>query len=126
MLFCTRGILQPASFRILLLRRHAKNGDKKCHVENARSNHCCVGLPAAIFQHVRVTPSHHGNKLQSTILAAGIALLAVRCYSIKDASLRICHLMSTMASPLAWSPICYLEKKQRRTLQNPMAFLPNI
>ena len=100
MLFCTRGILHPASFTILLLRRHARHGDNKRYVEKARSNNRRMRLCAAIFQHVRVIPSHHGNKLDSTILAAGIALLAVRCYFVKDASLLICHLMSTTASPL--------------------------
>lgn len=100
MLFCMKGILHPASFRILLLRRHARHSDNKRYVENARSNNHQMRLCAAIFQHVRVIPSRYGNKLHSTSLAAGIALLAVRCYFIKDASLRICHLMSTTASPL--------------------------
>ena len=100
MLFCTRGILQSASFRILLLRRHAKHGDNKCMSKMHGATIAVLDSPA-LFKQVRVIPSHHGNKLQSTSLAAGIALLAVRCYSVKDVSLRICHLMSTMASPLA-------------------------
>lgn len=50
-----------------------------------------MSLWAAIFQHVRIILSHHGNKLNSTSLAAGITLLAMQRYFIKDALLQICH-----------------------------------
>lgn len=50
-----------------------------------------MSLWAGIFQHVRIILSHHGNKLNSTSLAAGITLLAMQRYFRKDALLQICH-----------------------------------
>lgn len=95
----TRGILHPASHRILLLRRHPQHHNNKCYIETALSNNGSTSLCAVIFQHVRITLSHHGNKLNSTSPTAGIALLAMQCYFIKNALLRVCQGRSTMAFP---------------------------
>lgn len=108
-----RGILHPASYRILLPRRHPLHHNNKCYIENGLSNNCGTSLWAVIFQHVRITPAHHGNKLNSTSLAAGIALLAMQCYFIKNALLWLCQQRSTMAFPFVCSPIYYLEMNQR-------------
>lgn len=84
-------MIQPGSFRILLLWRHPKHYNNKCYIKEALSNKCNMSLCEAIFQYVRIIISLQGNKLSSTNLAVGITLLAIQCFPIKNAFLWLCH-----------------------------------
>lgn len=84
-------MIQPGSFRILLLWRHPKHYNNKCYIKEALGNKCNMSLCEAIFQYVRIIISLWGNKLSSTNLAAGITLLAIQCFLIKNAFLWICQ-----------------------------------
>lgn len=122
-----RGILHPASYRILLPRRHPPHRNNKCYIENGLRNNCRTSFWAVIFQHVGITPSHHGNKLNSTSVAAEIALLAMQCYFLKNALLWLCQQRSTMAFPFVWSQPYFLSGDEpKRTFLNPIPLLPDI
>lgn len=84
-------MIQPGSFRILLLWRHPKHYNNKCYIKEALGNKCNMSLCEEIFQYVRIIISLQGNKLSSTNLAVGITLLAIQCFLIKNAFLWICQ-----------------------------------